>query len=319
MRRPQGAARRRGDSFGRLTRVIAVACLFVAGAVVLSGLWHGVSLPDSFATVPLSLDDRSTTSDETSGDTRDVLAAVVGRNALSDPPGYLRIPRPQLPPGPRRVGIQAGHWLTAEAPPELRRLEVQTGASWGAYTEWEINLDIAQRVGTLLRKQGLAVDILPTTIPEGYVADAFIALHADSDGFGELSGFKTAHSPRRGPYEDALEKDLTDAYAAETGLVYDGTHITRAMTFYYGMSWTRFRHATSPFTPSVILEMGYLSNDDDRDLMMRQANAVAVGIANGVLNFLSAHPRSELFAKDLLVPPAPIFRPATPTPSPSGQ
>src|SRR5688572_18246781 len=39
----------------------------------------------------------------------------------------VRVPRPGAPPGPRRIGIQAGHWLTAEVPEELRRLEHSTG------------------------------------------------------------------------------------------------------------------------------------------------------------------------------------------------
>src|SRR5438309_5050607 len=42
--------------------------------------------------------------------------------------GTIRIPIPKvLPTGPRRVGIQVGHWKTDEAPSELRSLVPQTG------------------------------------------------------------------------------------------------------------------------------------------------------------------------------------------------
>ena len=299
--------------------MVVLAGLIVVAGVIGSGVWHSLSLPDVLAVpvVPLDLSTRSMTTDETVADVGDVIKTVAGPNAVTDPPGYLRIPHPKLPDGPRRVGIQAGHWKTEQAPPELGvRIPLQTGTSWNGITEWETNLDIAQRVAGLLRKQGIVVDVLPTTIPEGYIADAFVALHADGDGTGENSGFKLAHGSRRGLYEDALQRAIRETYAVETGLSYDGEHVTRNMLAYYAVSWTRYRHATSPFTPSVILEMGYLSNDDDRELMIDKANVVAVGIANGIVNFLSAHPRSELFAKDLLIPPAPILR--FPAPPPAG-
>src|SRR5262249_49696908 len=108
----------------------------------------------------------------------------------------LRVPTP--PTGQRRVGIQVGHWKTDEVPADLHRFATQVGASWDGVNEVDVNLDIAQRAATLLRRQGITADLIPTTIPAGYVADAFLALHADSDGVGELSGFKLAHGPLRG-------------------------------------------------------------------------------------------------------------------------
>ncbi|HEV2249026.1 MAG TPA: N-acetylmuramoyl-L-alanine amidase [Candidatus Limnocylindria bacterium] len=237
-----------------------------------------------------------------------------------EPSGYTRIAPLAVPDGPRRVGIQAGHWMTDAVPAELRRLEDQTGASFAGYDEVDINVDIAERVATLLRGEGLVVDVLPTAIPAGYVADAFVALHADSDGVGDKSGFKIAHSVRRGPYEDRLQSDLTAEYAAATGLAYDSTGITRNMTNYFALNWARFRSATSPFTPSVILEMGYISNDGDRSVMIDRADTVARGIANGILRFLSEVPSSDIFGKDLVLPPVRAFPipivTATPTPGP---
>ena len=73
------------------------------------------------------------------------------------------------------------------------------------------------------------------------------------------------------------------------------------MTGYYAHNWRRFQNATSPFTPSVILEMGYVSNTGDRALMTRQPDLVASAIAKGIVSFLEAHPRETLFGKDLLV------------------
>jgi N-acetylmuramoyl-L-alanine amidase len=245
-----------------------------------------------------------------------VIVQTPGPTAGPSATGTLRIPVPKnVPSGPRRVAIQAGHWKSDEAPDELRRLIPQTGAAWEGVTEVEINLDIAQRVGVILNSKGFAVDILPTTIPVGYVADAFVALHADSDGVGENSGFKMAHGARRGPYENALLNDIKDAYGAATALDYDARHVTRNMTGYFGFNWSRFQHAVAPHTPAVILEMGYLSSDDDRALMLDRADLVANSIADGIMKFLNNTPRSQIFGQDLVVPAFPS-RPSRPSSSP---
>lgn len=228
-------------------------------------------------------------------------------------PLLTRIPKPALPAGPRRVGIQAGHWLTEEAPPELWRLLTQGGTSWAGIREVDITLDIAERVKSILEPQGIVVDVLPTTIPPGYVADAFVALHGDGDLSGLASGFKIAHGARRTPFEAALLETIKREYGSATGLGYDGENVTRAMRSYYVFSWQRIKYSTAPHTPSVVLEMGYLSNDADRALMVGRADLVAGAIATGILRFLEAHPREQLFGEDLLVPAIPQFR----RPSPS--
>src|SRR5216683_1128617 len=112
----------------------------------------------------------------------------------------IRIPKPAMPSGPRRIGIQVGHWMTDQVPPELgTRITFQTGTSWAGVQEVDVNMDIARRI----KAQLTAV---------GYVADVFLALHADGDGTGENSGYKIAHGSRRGPYEDKLVSFLRDEY-----------------------------------------------------------------------------------------------------------
>jgi N-acetylmuramoyl-L-alanine amidase len=240
-----------------------------------------------------------------------VILQTPGPTASAGASSTIRIPVPKnVPTGPRRVAIQAGHWKSNEAPDELRRLIPQTGAEWEGITEVEINLDIAQRVAVILNSKGIAVDVLPTTIPVGYVADAFVALHGDSDGVGENSGFKMAHGSRRGPYEDALLNSIKDAYGAATGLNYDPTHITNQMRGYYPFSWSRFQHAVAAHTPAVILEMGYVSHDGDRSLMLDKPDVVANGIADGIMSFLNDTPRSKIFGQDLVVPAFPSRRPS---------
>ena len=121
-----------------------------------------------------------------------------------------------------------------------------------------------------------------------------------------------AHGSRRGPYEARLLQRIKEAYGDETGLAYDVTGISRNMTGYYSFNWSRYRHATSPFTPSVIIELAFLSNDGDRDLVVNRPDVVAIGVANGILNFLDEAPRAKVFGEDLVIP---VSRRPSPSPS----
>ena len=85
-----------------------------------------------------------------------------------------RVPLPPAevynPPGPETRGLQAGHWLTYDIPPELHGLG--PGANGGGKYEWEVNLDIAKRTADICGRP-YEVDILPTTIPVEYKASVF--------------------------------------------------------------------------------------------------------------------------------------------------
>jgi hypothetical protein len=216
-------------------------------------------------------------------------------------PGLIRVPRPSVPPGPRRIGLQAGHWLTDEVPDELRRLEEMTGTSAAGVAEWQVNLDIANRVATALRTRGFVVDVLPTTIPAGYLADVFISLHCDGSHDPGARGYKAAHSTRRGPYEDALLNAIVEEYGAATGLPRDSA-ITRGMLGYYAFNWRRYTASVAPHTPAAILEMGFLTSPVDRTLLVGRPQLVADGITRAILRFLGEVPAEKLFAEDLMVP-----------------
>lgn len=229
--------------------------------------------------------------------------------ALAPPGGAIvqsngvRIPKPAMPSGPRRIGIQVGHWKTDEVPAELgTRITFQTGTSWGGVDEVDVNMDIAERVKAQLMARGYAVDIIPTTVPPGYLADVFLALHMDGDETQQKSGFKIAHGSRRGPYEDRLVSLLRDEYGKATGLEWDADGISRNMLGYYAFNWGRYQHAAAAHTPAAILEMGFLSSRHDRSLMVNEGDGVATAIVNGIQRFLDEVPRSKIFGEDLVVP-----------------
>ena len=234
------------------------------------------------------------------------LAAPLGQEACSrpnEPPppvpgdpstasfwGRYRQPLPPAevynPPGPKRVGLQAGHWLTEQIPPELKGLGPGTSAAGKA--EWEVNLDLAERTAALLRASGVEAEILPTTLPVEYKAHAFLSIHADGDESGSRQGFKLGRAAWSATPEadDRLMAAITDAYAQMTHMPLDPVGASRRMTAYYAFNSRRYCHAIAPGTPSAILEAGYLTSAVDRRILLGDPDAAARGIARGLLRFL---------------------------------
>jgi hypothetical protein len=187
---------------------------------------------------------------------------------------------------PPRVGLQVGHWKSNELPDELARLRTSTGAIAGGYTEAEINFDVAQRVAALLRERGIIVDILPATVPPGYDADAFVALHADGSSSGGAHGFKIATPWRTSRAGQHLLDALTAEYALATGMPWDDA-ITFNMRGYFAFNYRRHEHAIKKTTPAVIVEMGFLTNAADRAMLTGKPDLLATGIANGIIRYLN--------------------------------
>jgi len=196
------------------------------------------------------------------------------------------------PKGPLRVGLQVGHWKSAELPDELARLRNNTGAASKLVAEWELNLSIAQETKALLEIQGIIVDLIPATIPPGYIADAFVSIHADGSTDPETTGFKVA-SPRRDLTNRAhqLASSIEKEYSAGTNLTID-PNITRNMTGYYAFSWRRYEHSIHPMTPAAILETGFLTNSKEARFLINNPDIPAQALANALIIFLKPNGNS---------------------------
>jgi hypothetical protein len=190
---------------------------------------------------------------------------------------------------PLKVALQVGHWKNNELPQELNSLVGRTGAAAGGRTELQLNLEVANRVAPILRAAGISVDILPATVPTGYNADAFIALHADGNTSSSARGFKISTRWRSEvAFQDArLVEILTENYGAATGLPEDRDNITRNMRGYYAYASWRPNWRISNYTPAAIVEMGFITNATDRNFMFSETNRLVVGITGGILRFLA--------------------------------
>jgi N-acetylmuramoyl-L-alanine amidase len=194
-----------------------------------------------------------------------------------------------------KVGVQIGHYKSNELPPQLARLADNTGTYGGGRSEVDLNFDIANRVARLLRASGIQVDLLPATVPSGYSADAFVAIHADGSSSSAARGFKisTRWSSVVALQDVRLVEMLTDAYRTATGLPED-SNVTRNMRGYYAYSPRRPNYRVSNFTPGAIVEMGFMTNATDRRLMFNSPEVVAGGIARGIVGFLKeAYPQGS--------------------------
>ena len=228
----------------------------------------------------------------------------------------LPAPAPLGRSGVPRVGLQVGHWQAAEVPNELRRLRGQTGAYAAGVSEVEVNLLVAEQVRAQLAPLGIIVDLLPATISPGYLADAFVSLHADGAANSRVAGFKAARAQwrdrswfsrwrredpntpftrdlwrrapviDRNPLDEALLQHMRDIYGAVTGLP-QSPHVSYNMTGYYAFNSRRYHHAISQDTPAVILEMGYLTNPFERRFLAQRPEVPARGVALALLRFLA--------------------------------
>jgi N-acetylmuramoyl-L-alanine amidase len=223
----------------------------------------------------------------------------------------LPTPTPRPADTPPRVGLQVGHWLSNELPDELARLRGSTGAFFQGRSEMALNLDIARRVEKMLAARGISVDVLPATVPPGYDADAFVAIHADGANGSRARGFKLATPWRTSTASRLLMEAVDDAYGKATGLPRDGS-ITINMRGYYAFNYRRHEHAIARTTPAVIVEMGFITNAADRDVLYGRADVVAAGIANGVIRYLNTRDVNDGAA--LLPPDFPGFKVAGPDP-----
>lgn len=209
--------------------------------------------------------------------------------ATASPPATRPKPTQALPAGPvaGRIGLQVGHWHADELPDELAVLRSQTGGEGGGFREVDINYAVARQVAALLTERGVTVDLLPATVPPGYSAQAFVAIHCDVNNDASRRGFKLTRygDSAIAPRDDALVALVAASYGAATGQPTD-PEISQAMLYYYAFNSGQYRHAIDPATPAAIVELGFLTNPADRLLLTTGTETVARGLAAGLLRFL---------------------------------
>jgi N-acetylmuramoyl-L-alanine amidase len=214
--------------------------------------------------------------------------------------------------GPWLVAIQPGHWKISELPDEQAHRRGSTGAVYGSVREADINRAVVDALVPKLEGEGWVVVLVPATVPPGLRADAFVSIHADGGNGSSRRGWKLAPSWRPSQAARKLAAALHSSFAAEPELVEDKDGVTIFMRGYFGFNYRRYRHAVSPYTPSVLVELGFVSNLHDRKLMTSRPEYFASLIFRGLKSYFKERKRDSV--TDLL----PLILPRYLTVGPEG-
>jgi N-acetylmuramoyl-L-alanine amidase len=181
-------------------------------------------------------------------------------------------PQPQL-----RIGIVAGHSGNDSG------AVCVDGNGNVTLTEADVNLEIAALVQHQLTEAGYQVDLLNEfdTRLNGYRALAIVSIHNDSCEYinDQATGFKVAAALNTNDLNRAnrLTACLVDRYQKTTALTFHAGSITGDMREYHA-----FREI-DPSTVAAIIETGFLNLD--REILTRETDRVAAGVAQGILCF----------------------------------
>ncbi|MGM9646618.1 MAG: N-acetylmuramoyl-L-alanine amidase [Eubacteriales bacterium] len=205
------------------------------------------------------------------------------------------------PSGDRLVAVDAGHQGTAmkdKEPLGPGSTELKAMISSGTagvstrIAERELNLRVSMLLRDELLSRGYSVLMIREShdvtisnaqralIANAYGADAFVRVHANGSTDSTVRGAMTICQTEDNPYNGelygesfALSECILDEYCAVTGIKRNNVWRTDTMT---GINW-----ATVPVT---IVEMGYMSNAEEDELMATDAfrKSAAIGIANGL-------------------------------------
>lgn len=211
--------------------------------------------------------------------------------------------------GVRWVTLQAGHYHNDVLPEELKHLTDHTGASAGGVNEVDVNVAVANLTAQMLYARGYSVDLLGATVPVSYTTDLFLALHADGNTDTSLRGFKAVAPWGSVPASDTFVGLLYEEYGKATRLPSD-PRTSEAMANYYAFNPIKYLHAVNTQVSSALLEMGFVTNALDREVLAREEDRIALGIANAVDRYFRSG------AAGPTPSPYPTFTPTrTPTPT----
>ncbi len=177
----------------------------------------------------------------------------------------------KVPKGTRKVVIDAGHGGS------------DYGAIRNGINEKDITLDVAKRVEALLKKEGYAVKMTRTSdvyvslqgrcdISNAYDPDIFVSIHVNSSVRPEITGIETHYYHQESM---SLAQTLHSSLASNINSKNRGLFKSK---FYV------INHTTAP---SILMEIGFISNDGERAQLVseKRKQDTAKAIAEGVKNY----------------------------------
>lgn len=160
----------------------------------------------------------------------------------------------------------------------------------GQVTEQEINLAVAKKLTEELQGMGANVVRLETEstyiydrdrpkVARQYGADMFLELHCNAAPSADSHGCEVYYFT---PWSQTLAQSINDNLAGFLNSAYgDGTDSSR------GAKYSYYWYTLEQGFPSVLVEMGFVTNDTESLLMAANSDGMAKAIAQGVYEYFA--------------------------------
>lgn len=160
---------------------------------------------------------------------------------------------------------------------------VDGGATRAGITEKSINLDISQRVATILKQKGYTVYLTrndDSTVSlqdrvefaESKEEDIFVSIHVNSSEKSDITGIETHYyHDYSKPLADIVHKSMSEKIKSKNR----------------GLFKSKFYVINHTTKPAILVEIGFISNEEERKEMISvtRKQKTAEAIAEGVINY----------------------------------
>lgn len=167
------------------------------------------------------------------------------------------------------------------------------GALGGGLRESDINLSVSNLIANELKRHDIGVymsRLSDTNVSLEYRAsrandlnaDCFVSIHANSSDNKSALGFETwCYSSNK------LVTEIHNSFVSDTSL-YNKNRFIKESKSLYVLKHTKMK--------SCLVELGFISNEDDRKLLQNKQKEMAIAIARGIIKYLGVEyipPKAE--------------------------
>lgn len=159
-----------------------------------------------------------------------------------------------------------------------------SGATGSGMLEKDINLDVALRIGKILREHGIRVTYTRTTdvfVPLAEIArranvngvDGFVSIHANNHSDINVKGIEAYHYPSS-VQGKLLSQDIIEAMVKD-----------KVYTRNRGVKSANFAVLRRTNMPASLVELGFMRNKEDALILKNRRQDLAVAVAKGILKY----------------------------------